>query len=222
MCDPATIGLILTATGGTTEAINQNQALRRQDRQAAAGIRRQGRISADAGTRVDEQIADIATSTGEGERADALEGFLNALRTSQSSTEGALGPIAAADPRFAERVTGGKERIASRGTAQASRLSRIDAPIFQRLNEAGRVGRTAGDLNELGRQSSAEDFLTQLRVASERPNELISLLTTIAKGAGSVVALRPRGGANLAKLFKSGSLVDAPITTPNPFSPRFA
>jgi hypothetical protein len=220
MCDPGTAALILTAISGTTEAVNVNQARRRQDREAAEGIRRQGRLSSQADVRVGEQIEDIATSTGESERAEALEGFLNALRTSKESTEGALDPIAAANPRFAERVTGGKERITSAGTARAGRLSRIDPAIFQRMNEAGRIGRTAGDLGELRRQSSAEEFLTQLRVAAERPNEFISLLTSIGKGVGSVWALKPSVPKKdtFSRLFKQGSIIDAP-TTASPFTP---
>ncbi len=214
MCEPATAALIITAVSGGTEAINQNQALRRQDRAAAEGIRRQGRIQSGANTRLGEQIEDIRTSTGADERAESLEGFLNALRTSQESTEGALDPVAAANPRFAERVSGGKEQLRTLGTGQADRLSRIDAPLFQRQAEAGRVGRTGVDLNEFARQSTAEDFLTRLRVASKRPNEFISALTGVGKGVGSVLSLGS-GAANLGKLFKAGTLVDSvPI---NPF-----
>ena len=181
MCDPATIGLIISAAGTGAGAINQNQALRRQDKQAAEGIRRQGLIQAGASGRVGEQIQDIAGSTGEGERAQSLEGFLNTLRSSQETTEGALDPIAAANPRFAELVTGGKARIAEGGAAEAGRLSRIDAPIFQRLGEAGRVGRTGSDVREFGRQSTVEDFLTQLRVSEERPNQLVDVLSKVAQ-----------------------------------------
>ena len=214
MCDPVTAGLILSAAGGGASAINTNQALRRQDRQAAEGIRRQGRIQAGASGRIEEQIQDIAGSTGEGERAQSLEGFLNTLRASQESTEGALDPIAAANPRFAERVTGGKARIAEGGAAEAGRLSRIDAPIFQRQGEAGRVGRTGSDVREFGRQSTVEDFLTRLRVSEERPNEFVEALAGVAKGAGSALTLGAGGGANLAKLFTKGTLVGAPA---NPF-----
>ena len=220
MCDPVTIGLILSAAGGGASAVNTNQALRRQDKQAAEGIRRQGRIQSGASGRIDEQITDIAGSTGEGERAKSLEGFLNTLRASQESTEGALDPIAAANPRFAERVTGGKARIAERGTAEAGRLSRIDAPGFQRLAEAARVGRTGSDVREFGRQSTVEDFLTQLRVAGERPNEFVEALAGIAKGAGSALTLGAGSGIgvpDLAKLFSKGTLIDAPSTAARVF-----
>jgi len=189
MCDPATAALILTAVSTGTEAVNQNQALRRQDKQAAEGIRRQGLIQSGASKRIDEQIEDFRTSTGESERGESLQGFLNALQVSRDDTEGALDPVLAANPRFAERVSGGKERIATAGKEQSGRLSRIDSPLFQRQAEAGRVSRTVGDVNELTRQSTIEDFLTRLRVAEERPNALISALTKIGQGTGSALSL---------------------------------
>jgi len=216
MCDPVTAGLIITGLSGGAGAINENQALRRQDRQAAEGIRRQGVIQSGASRRVGEQIEDIRTSTGEGERAESLEGFLNAIRAAQGSTEGALDPVIAANPRFAERVSGGKERIATAGAEQAGRLSRIDAPLFQRQAEGSRVGRTASDINEFARQSTIEDFLTRLRVSEERPNALIDVLSRVGKGVGSALTLGGGGGAaNLGKLFKGGTLVDS--VPANPF-----
>ena len=191
MCDPATAALIITAVSSGAGAINENQALRRKDKQAAAGIRRQGVIQSGANRRIDEQIEDFRTSTGESERADSLQGFLDALQVSREDTEGALDPVLAANPRFAERVSGGKERIATAGKEQSGRLSRIDSPLFQRQAEADRVSRTVGYVNELTRQSTAEDFLTRLRVAEERPNALIAALAKIGQGAGSALALRP-------------------------------
>lgn len=211
MCEPVTAGLLLSAVGGGTKFVNNQAALRRQDREAAEGIRRQSRIQGDANRRVGEQIQDIETSTGEAERGQSLEGFLNALREAEGSTTGALPTIAGANRRFAENVESGKAGLATGGSERAGRLSRIDAPRFQRIGEAGRIGRTATDLGETGRQSRAEDFLTRLRVASERPNEFINALGSIASGAGSALTLGAGGGPNLAKLFKGGTLIDAPI-----------
>jgi hypothetical protein len=221
MCDPVTAGLILTGVGGGASALNERGTLRRKDRQTAEGIRRQGVIESGASRSINEQIEDIAGSTGESERATSLEGFLNAIRTAQASTEGALDPIAAANPRFAERVSGGKESIATAGTEQAGRLSRIDAPRFQRQAEGQRIGRTAGDINELARQSTAEDFLTQLRVAAERSNPLVEALAGVSKGVGSALTLGAGTGIgklvgkdSLSKLLKAGTLVDQVPVSP--------
>lgn len=216
MCDPLTAGLLLTAGGKTADFFNNQAALRRQDRQAAEGIRRQGVIQREANQQVGEQIADIGRSTGEAERAEALEGFLNALRVAEDSTTGALPAVPSANPRFAERVEAGKTDLRSQGTEKAGRLARIDAPRFQRIGEASRIGRTVSDLGEQARRSRAEDFLTQLRVASERPNEIIGALSAVAQGVGSGVALGQGGGLldlfrrgpNLKKLADAGTLID--------------
>ena len=216
MCDPITAGLILTAVSGGAEAVNTNQALRRQDKQAAEGIRRQGVIQSGASARIGEQIEDVVQSTGESERKQSLDGFLNALRNSSDATEGALDPVLAANPRFAERVSGGKSELRTLGAEQAGRLSRIDAPIFQRQAEAGRLGRTAVDINEFGRQSTMEDFLTRLRIASEQPNPLVSVLSKVGKGVGSALTLRvPGKGLDIGALLSAGTIVDnVPV---NPF-----
>lgn len=212
MCDPATIGLILTVAGGGTKAINTGISLRRQDKAAARGIREQGELQRTADKSVNEQIADIASSTGETERAEALEGFLNTLRGSQELTGAEVDPLALGGQRFAERVGAGETRTRAAGTERAGRLSVVDAAGRQRVGEAGRVAATATGLDEIQRQSQARDFITKLRIASKRPNPLIDALGTIAQGAGSIVALGAGGGPNLSKLFAKGGLVDPAIT----------
>ncbi|MEE9311798.1 MAG: hypothetical protein V3V10_05225 [Planctomycetota bacterium] len=210
MCVPFASRLLVTAVSSIVDEANKDRALRRQDKATAGGIRRQGVIQSAASKRVGEQIEDIQTSTGESERAESLDDFLGAIRESRGATEGALDPILAANPRFAEDVAGGKKRIATAGTEQADRLSRIDAPLLQRQAEAGRVSRTAGDVSEFARQSSIEDFLTRLRVASIRPDAFISALATIGKGIGSVApstlgpsAANAAGGAQVHSVFNN-------------------
>lgn len=211
MCDPVTAGLVLTAVGGGAGYVNDRNALKRQDRQAAEGIRRQSELSRKSNTRINEQVQDIAGNTGEAERAQALDGFLNALRQSDESATGALPNVAGANTRYAEDVSAGRSKVRSEGVDRAGRLSRIDAPLYQRMNEGHRVGRTAADIGELGRQSTAEDYLTRLRVASEQPNALIGALAKTLQGVGSGLTLGA-GGANLAKLAKGGTLVSSPST----------
>ena len=240
MCTGAEIGLLLTAAGAGTQAINNNQALRRQDRQVAEGIRRQGRLQRESNERVNEQIDELAASTGQAERAERLAGFRDALRDVQGSTEGSLPGDAAvgnASRRFAERVSQGANRVARNRAGQADRLSVIDAAADQRMNEGASRARAGADLSELSRRSRAEDFLTQLRVAQERPNEFVNLLGGLASGVGSAMTLGAtgpnslvnfkrfvpnfmRGGPNLAKLAEAGTIVDPMLagTPVNPFS----
>ena len=212
MCDPVTVGLILTAAGGGTKAINQQISLGRQDKVTARGIREQGELQRTADKSINEQIADIASSTGETERAEALEGFLNTLRGSQELTGAEVDPLGLGGQRFAERVGTGEARTRAAGTERAGRLSVVDAAGRQRVGEAGRVAATATGLDELQRQSQARDFITRLRVASKRPNPLVDALGSTLQGAGSIVALGGGGGLNLDKLFAKGGIVDPAIT----------
>ncbi len=223
MCTGAEIGLILTAVGGTTSAVNTGISNRRRDRTAAEGIRQQGETQAEANRRVNERVADIAQSTPEAERTASLEGFLDTLRSSSKTTGGDVDPLALGGSRFAERVGSGEAETRRRGVETSDILSRIDSPLRQRTREAGRVGDTALELDELGRQSQAQSFINQLRVASKRPNVLVEALAQTAKGAGSILALRAPGvpkvpgrDQDLLKLFSSGTLIDAPMT---PFTP---
>ena len=211
MCDPVTAGLILTAVGGGTKAVNQQVSLRRQDKAAAAGIRAQGELQRGANEQLNERVADIASSTGEGERAEALEGFLNTLRENQDLTGAEADPLGLGGGRFAERVAGGEATTRKAGTERAGRLSVIDAAGRQRIGERGRVADTATALGEVQRQSQAADFITRLRIASKRPNPLIDALGSTLQGAGSVVSLGAGGGPNLSKLFAKGTVVDPSI-----------
>lgn len=197
MCDPVTIGLILTAAGGGTKAVNANISARRQDRAAAEGIRQQGELQRGANEQLNERVAEIGANTGESERADALEGFLNTLRDSSDITGADSDPLALGGSRFAERVSGGEATTRNIGTERAGRLSVIDAAGRQRVNERSRVADTAGQLSEIQRQSKAKDFITRLRIASKRPNAFVDAFGTVLQGAGSVIALRPPGGADL-------------------------
>lgn len=216
MCEPVTLGLILSAVGGGTKAVNTAVGLRRQDRAAARGIREQGELQRGADINVNEQIADIAASTGEAERGESLEGFLNTLRESVDVTGGAPDPLALGGQRFAERVEGGAAKVRRAGTQRAGRLSTIDAASRQREREAGRVALTATELEEVQRQSQAADFITQLRVASKRPSPLIDALGSILQGAGTAVSLGGFGapGPGSVKSVISGPPSGVPFPSP--------
>ena len=176
MCDPLTISLILTAAGAGTQAVNNNIAMRRQDREAARGIRKQGELQREANNRVNQQIDELAASDGSTERADALAGFQNAIRETADSAHGSLpgdALLLGANPRFAEKVSQGQTQIRQGADESADRLAIIDAAVAQRMNEGSRMGRTATDLSETKRRSAAEDFINQLRINERRPNEWV-------------------------------------------------
>lgn len=222
MCTGAELALIATAASTATKAVNANQAMRRQDRELARGIREQSQLQREANQRIDEQVQDIAGSTGAEERAQSLAGFQDALRRSDESATDAIGgagaALPAANPRFAERVSQGEAEVRGDALSRAGRLSRIDAPRFQRMNEGSRFGRTATDVNEIGRQSDAADFIARLRASEQQPNPWIDALADIVRGGASVYALSPGAGSvapvpNAGKLARQGTIMDPVGTT---------
>lgn len=211
MCEPATTAMILTAVGSGAQATNQHISGRRQDRAAAAGIRRQSEIQREGDASVNQLIQDLQKSTPAGEKAASLEGFVNTLQRNARTTGGDSDSLLVGDERFADRIASGEAETQRRGRETAGQLARIEAPVRQRQREGRQTGDVASGLSELGRRSDADEFITRLRMASKRPNELVNALADVAKGAGSVISLGS-GGADLMKMFNSSTLIDAPIS----------
>jgi len=195
MCTGAEIGLILAATGAATNTANQYAASRKQDKLAAQGIRQQGDIQRQASSRTRQHLEEFAGSTPQAEQAKSLEGFMDALRQSRSSAEGDLPAVGAANPRFAEDVSAGRQQVGQESGERAARMSRIDAPMYQRQREGSQFLRTSADVGELGRQSSAQDFLTRLRVSAAQPNPWVGAAGSLMQGIGGAMALAPPAAA---------------------------
>ena len=198
MCTGAEVGLILSAVGTAAGAANQQRALRRQDRAAAQGLRNQGELQRKSANRATSELRDFSRSGPEGEQAASLDAYMNALRESQSSTEGSLPGVAMANPRYAEDVANSRQRVGADAAARAGRASVIDGAGMQRLREGQGIGRASAEIGELGRQSNAEDYLTRLRVAGIRPDPWVSAAAQIMQGVGGGMAMGLGSAASTA------------------------
>lgn len=196
MCTGAEVGLILAGAGTAAGAYNQDRALRKQDRAAAEGLRRQAEMQRQASGRAMQHIGEFAQSSPAAEQRQSADAYMNAIRAARPSTEGSLqaGP-GAAPARFAEDVSAGRDLLATEGAGRASRMATIDAPMLQRLREGQQFNTAATDIGELERRSQAEDFLTRLRVSGIRPNPWVGAASSIARGVGGAMALMPAGAA---------------------------
>ncbi len=197
MCDPISLGLLATAL--TAKTVNTRQTARRQDRALALGITKQGEIGRESAARVQEEIASVAESSPEAEKAAAIKGFQDTLRANQDLTsQAAGGDLFGASERFAEDVSGSLAGVGARAGSRAELLSKIDAPGRQRSREAVGRGQLAADVRGFADRSSMEDFLAQLRASEQRNNPLIDigadLLSGIATGGLA-------SGTNLTSLF---------------------
>jgi len=196
MCDPVSLGLLASAL--TAKTINTRQTARRQDRELAAGIRKQGEIGRESAGRVQEEISSLAASDPEAEKAEAIQGFMNTLRANQDLTQEAVPGVPGASERFAEDVSGAQAGVGARAGGRASLLSKIDAPSRQRTREAVGRGQLAADVRGFADRSEMEDFMARLRASEQRNNPLIDIGADIISGVatGGIAS-----GKNLTTLF---------------------
>lgn len=183
--------LAMLLGGGALSAYNTNQVASAQDREAARGIRRQAEIQQRADRRVNEEVSSLESSTNADEKAARTADFLRALISARAKTESGLSGREGGEA-FQKSAATAREDLQTQGQTSAGLLAGIDAPALQRQGEAFGYGRLGTDINLLGRESSGQDWITQLRTASIRRNPWLdlgsSLLTGTAMGAAGKAA----------------------------------
>lgn len=165
------LALAALAAGATT--VNTQQTAKRADREAAAGIRQQSNIQRDADARLRAEIGEIGKSDPEAERKESRDQFLQQLQRSRAQIDSSTADVSGASDEFRSDVDENAIKTQQLGRRVSDLLSRIDAPGLQRRGEAERFGRFATDLGGLGRRSSGENFLTQLRLRNVRRNPFL-------------------------------------------------
>lgn len=188
MCPPQTIGLIISALGAATTAVNQNQALRRKDTELARGIIEQGKLDKEAAQRLDRELRDLEASSPEQDRKIAQDAFRTALRENQDLAESAAAGVPGASERFAENVASGKAQIAGKADVRAGLLAKIDAPVRQLQREGIKFGRLETDFGDIARRSASANFLAQLRAGSQVPNPFVDAAGQFAQSFGAAKA----------------------------------
>ena len=216
MCEPVTLGMLLTGAGSAASAVNRQQALRRQDRAAAAGLRRQATLQREAMAETDRHRQQLAASDGQAERDAMMDAFLQALAAADEGG-GVRRPVAA-DPRFVADVVTRGALTEALSDARADRAATLTGAAVQRQTEARSRAQLADALAELGRQSQAADALTRLRVSERQPNPWVDALAQIAGGVGGTLGTRgrPPRSPDLRRRYRAGTLIDPPTT---PYGP---
>jgi len=186
-------------TALTAKAVNTRQTARRQDRELAAGIRKQGEIGKESAEAVNAEIQSLAESNPEAEKAEAIAGFMDTLRANQDlTTEAAGGDVFGASDRFAEDVSGAQAGVSARAGGRAALLSKIDAPGRQRTREAVGRGQLASDVRGFADRSEMEDFMARLKASEHRNNPIIDIGADLLSGVatGGIAS-----GKNLTTMF---------------------
>lgn len=181
------IGLGLAAAAAGGQYYNTRQTAKRQDQQAAAGIRQQGLRQREADQKVNTQLAELEASSAAADRAQRLDDYMQGLRRNRGTMQAGLTPnIGSAAFRADSQAAA--DDVQDYAARAAGLMSRIDAPAMQRQSEAFSAGNLATDIGLIGRQAAGDDFINDLRLRSIRRNPWIDAASQVAGGYGASLA----------------------------------
>jgi hypothetical protein len=127
---------------------------------------RQRGFTQEANDRVAQTIGQISASNPDAARKSASDDLLAALRSAGLLDGGTnFGTPGAVSSRYATDTAAARGATQAENLGAVDRLSRIDAPAYQRTNEGRIFANTASDLARIGSRSQGESYLAKLRLA---------------------------------------------------------
>lgn len=199
----AIIPIALMAAGTLAQQSENDRVIKKQDEATAQGLLNQSRRQQDADRRVNDEIAQLETSTAADDRAQRLGQYMQQLQRGQrQALSGLSSPVGGAT--FQADAGAARTGADNAAATTAGLMSRIDAPQLQRQQEAFGYGKLATDLDMEARASRGQQFIDQLRLRQIRRRPEVDLLAGLATSAGGAMAgggggfaaAAPRAGAN--------------------------
>lgn len=197
------IPIAIALAGTAAQQAETQRVERKQDQETAQGLLSQSRRQQEADRRVNDEIAQLETSTADAARNDRLGQYMQQLqRGRKQAVAGLEGPIGGAT--FQADAGAARAGADNAAATTAGLMSRIDAPQLQRQQEAFGYGKLATDLDMEARASRGQQFIDQLRLRQIRRRPEVDLLAGLATAAGGSMAgggatnaaSGPRMGAN--------------------------
>ena len=186
------LGLAAAAAGG--QYVNTRNTARRQDSEAAAGIRAQSARQREADSTVSDLIDKQAGSSGADEQANVLGQYMQQLRQAKAGSTTGLSQIGNVSDTARAAEADAALGVSDYGSKIASLMSAIDAPGLQRQNEAVDRARGGVALEGIGRNADGDAFLNELRLQGVRRNPWLDAFSSFASGASSGMAGGAGGG----------------------------
>ncbi|AVH90025.1 hypothetical protein [Stenotrophomonas maltophilia] len=189
------IPIAIALAGTAAQQAETQRVERKQDQETAQGLLSQSRRQQEADRRVNDEIAQLETSTADAARNDRLGQYMQQLqRGRKQAVAGLEGPIGGAT--FQADAGAARAGADNAAATTAGLMSRIDAPQLQRQQEAFGYGKLATDLDMEARASRGQQFIDQLRLRQIRRRPEVDLLAGLATAAGGSMA--GGGAANAA------------------------
>lgn len=179
----AAAGYIAAAIAAAS-AVDQNQTMRRQDADAAAGIRQNMALQQDANKKIANTIQQQAASNPANAQASQMDQYLQQLQQQQQLAQQRLARTGLGDAynQWAARDAGD---VNDYSTKLAGLMSAVDAPSLQRQQEGYTLGDLGTELGIIGGDAAGNQYVTGQQVANQRPNPWLQAAAQGAKAYAS-------------------------------------
>lgn len=205
----AAIPLILTAVSTAATVYNQRQTAKRQDNQLASQLRAQAQKQKEADAKTAQLVAQRANSTDADEKAGALAQYTQALQQKQAQAAQPLATVGAISDAYKQAGSDAALGIANYAGNRANLTASMDAPLLQRQNDAYDENRYKTDIGLIGRRSSGDDYLAQMKLRSIQPNPWINAGAQLLQGYAS--SMGGGGGSSMGGGGTSNVAADSPM-----------
>jgi len=184
----------LAVVAAGTQYYNTQQVAKKQDNQLAQTLRQQGMLQQKANANTQDLINKTAASNDTGAKANLLSQFMQQMQQQSGNTKAGLNQVGNVSSAYTKAANDASSGISAYGGNQAGLLSSIDAPAVQRQAEAAQQLQYGTDINAIKHQSSALDFLNQMKLRGIRANPWLTAVSQAAGGASGAFAGGAGGG----------------------------
>lgn len=188
------LALGLAAAGTGLNAYNTYRTGRRQDDEAARGIRQQAMRQREADAKVAEEVDKMEGSNAAEKRAERLGQYMTQLARTRQTAEGGLTSLVGGED-FQSDLAAARDDLGAYGGSTANLMAGIDAPGLQREGEGVRQSRLATALGLIGRESQGDAWINELRMRAIRRNPWMDAGGALLTGLGGSL---PTGAASAA------------------------
>lgn len=202
------VGAAIVAAAASYE--NNQQVAHHQDSELARQLRQQYGLQQQENQQVQQLIQKTAQSSPDKARSSLLDQFMQELQAKNGNAVRPLNQVGNVSDAYTKAANNAALGISDYGTTNAGLLSAIDAPSLQRQDEAANLSRFGSALNEVKRQSAADQFLSQMRLQSIRPNPW---LTAVADGARAYSLASAGSGSGTSLGTGAGNVADVGVNS---------
>jgi hypothetical protein len=196
----------IAAVSAGAQYANTTQANKRQDQSEAQAIQNQQAIRQKGEAEVNKTVQDVAKSNPNQIAGQATAQYVDQLRrnaagSSSPGVSSALAPVAGGSSRYNADKATAQQAVESYGNTKATEMGDLDAAVRQRQNEGLEMSTLNTNLNTLGAQSYAQNFVDQLRSSvAGQTNPLVSLFAGLGANTAGFLSRNPQffGTSSLA------------------------